>query len=62
MSNLQTVYTKIYGLLHEIEADNYHLNQRKKSKLNDKALITLNLAAETLGVDLERFLYKQLLE
>jgi len=62
MSNLQKVYTKIYNLLHEIEVDNYFLSQRKKPKLNDKALIALSLAAETLSIDSERFLFKQLPE
>ena len=62
MSNLQTVYSKIYDLLHEIEADDYFIEQRKKPKLNDKALIALSLAAETLGIDSERFLFKQLPE
>lgn len=62
MSNLQKVYTKIYALLHEIETDDYFLRQRKKPKLNDKALIALSLAAETLGIDSERFLFKQLPE
>lgn len=62
MSNLQTVYTKIYDLLHEIEADDYFIEQRKKPKLSDKALIALSLASETLGIDSERFLFKQLPE
>jgi len=62
MSNLQTVYTKIHRLLHEIEDNDYFLRQRKKPKLNDKALIALSLAAETLGIDSERFLFKQLPE
>ena len=62
MSNLQTVYSKIHDLLHEIEADDYFLNQRKKPKLNDKALIALSLAADTPGIDSERFLFKQLPE
>lgn len=62
MSNLQTVYTKIYDLLHEIEADDCFIEQRKKPKLSDKALIALSLAAETLVIDSERFLFKQLPE
>ncbi|MGH1486309.1 MAG: IS982 family transposase [Cellvibrionaceae bacterium] len=62
MSNLQSVYNKIYDLLHEIEVEDYFLNQRKRPKLNDKGLIALSLAAETLGIDSERFLFKQLPE
>ena len=62
MSNLQTVYNKIHGLLHEIESRDYFLDQRKKPKLSDKGLIALCLAAETLGIDSERFLFKQLPE
>jgi len=60
MSNLQTVYSKIYELLHEIEEGDYFLDQRKKPKLSDKSLIALCLAADTLGIDSERFLFKQL--
>ena len=60
MSNLETVYNKIYALIDEIEDQPYFLHQRKKPKLNDKALIALSLAAESLGVDSERFLFKQL--
>ena len=36
MSNLQTVYNKIYDLLHEVEAGDYFIEQRKKLKLNDQ--------------------------
>ena len=60
MSNLQSVYSKILSLLHEIEpADNF-LNQIRTPKLSDKELLALSLAAETLGIDSEHFLFKQL--
>jgi len=62
MSNLLRVYTRIYELLHEVEPADYFLNQRKKPKLSDKSLIALSLAAETLSIDSERFLFKQLPE
>jgi len=62
MSNLQTVYSKIHELLHELEPKDDFLNQRKKPKLSDKVLIALCLAAETLGIDSERFLFKPLPE
>jgi len=62
MSNLHKVYSRIHELLHEIEASDYFLNQRKLPKLSDKALIALSIAAETLGIDSERFLFKQLPE
>lgn len=62
MSSLETVYSKIHDLLNEIEVQEYFLNQRRKPKLSDKALIALCLAADTLGIDSERFLFKQLPE
>lgn len=62
MSNLQSVYSKILTLLHEVEAKDNFLNQRKLPKLTDKKVIALSLAAETLGIDSERFLFQQLPE
>ena len=60
MSNLLRSYNKIYSLLHELETDNNFLNQIRTPKLNDKQLVALNLAAEGLGIDSERYLFKQL--
>lgn len=60
MSNLQSVYNKTLALLHEIEPQNNFLNQIRRPKLSDKELLALSLAAETLGIDSERFLFKQL--
>lgn len=60
MSNLQSVYSKILGLLHEIEKQDNFLNQIRIPKLSDKELIALSLAAESLGIDSEHFLFKQL--
>jgi hypothetical protein len=60
MSNLESSYTKILGLLHELEAQDNFLNQRRMPKLSDKQLIALALAAESLGIDSERHLFKQL--
>jgi len=57
MSNLHDSYTKILSLLHDIEPNSYFLNQKRKPKLNDTELIALNLAAECLGIDSERFLF-----
>jgi len=57
MSNLHDSYTKILTLLHDIEPNSYFLNQKRKPKLNDTELIALNLAAECLGIDSERFLF-----
>ena len=62
MSNLQRVYSKILSLLHEIEPEDNFLNQIRKPKLTDKELLSLSLAAETLGIDSEHFLFKQLPE
>lgn len=57
MSNLHDSYTKILSLLHDIEPNIYFLNQKRKPKLNDTELIALNLAAECLGIDSERYLF-----
>ncbi len=57
MSNLHDSYTKILSLLHDIEPNIYFLNQKRKPKLNDIELIALNLAAECLGIDSERYLF-----
>jgi len=60
MSNLHSSYTKIYALLHELDPMSNYLNQIRKPKLSDKQLIALTLAAEALGIDSERYLFKQL--
>ena len=60
MSNLESSYTKILGLLHELEPQDNFLKQRRLPKLADKQLIALALAAESLGIDSERHLFKQL--
>jgi hypothetical protein len=60
MSNLTVSYTKIFDLLHELEPQDNFLNQRRLPKLTDKQLIALSLAAESLGIDSERYLFKQL--
>lgn len=59
MSNLQTTYNKILSFLHEIEPEDYFLNQIRLPKMTDKELIALNLAAESLGIDSERYLFKR---
>jgi hypothetical protein len=60
MSNLCVSYNKILGLLHELEPQDNFLNQIRIPKLSDKQLIALALAAESVGVDSERHLFKQL--
>ena len=60
MNNLQSVYSKILTLLHEIEAEDNFLNQIRLPKLSDKELIALSLSAESLDIDSEHFLFKQL--
>ena len=57
MSNLHDSYTRILSLLHELDSTNNFLNQKRKPKMNDKELIALNLAAESLGIDSERYLF-----
>ncbi len=56
MSNLLRSYTRIHTLLHELESNDNFLNQARLPKLTDKQLIALNLAAEALGIDSERYL------
>lgn len=60
MSNLHDSYTKILGLLHEIDAADCYFNQIRQPALSDKALIALCLASESLGIDSERYLFRQL--
>ena len=60
MSNLQSVYNKTLTLLHEIEDKDNFIKQIRKPKLTDKSLLALSLAAESLGIDSEHFLFKQL--
>jgi len=60
MSNLLRSYTRIHTLLHELESNDNFLNQVRLPKLTDKQLIALNLAAEALGIDSERYLFKLL--
>jgi hypothetical protein len=60
MSSLDASYNKIFGLLHELESQDNYLNQIRIPKLSDKQLIALALAAESLSIDSERHLFKQL--
>lgn len=60
MNNLDVSYTKILGLLHKLEPGDNFLGQTRKPKLSDKQLIALALAAESLGLDSERCLSRQL--
>ncbi len=60
MSNLGSSYTKILALLHELENRDNYLSQIRTPKLSDKQLIALVFAAESLGLDSERHLFRQL--
>lgn len=60
MSNLGSSYTKILGLLHELESRDNYLEQIRTPKLSDKQLIALVFAAESSGLDSERHLFRQL--
>ena len=60
MSNLQAFYTKILSLLNELEPMDNFLNQTRIPKASDKVLIALTLAAESVGIDSERYLFIQL--
>lgn len=46
--------------MHELEPMDNFLNQVRIPKTSDKALIALTLTAERLGIDSERYLFKQL--
>jgi len=61
MSSLQSVCNKVLKLLHEFEESDNFVKQKRKPNLSDKELLSLSLAVETLGIDSERFLFKQLL-
>ncbi len=60
MSNLHSSYNKIEALLHELDAQDYYLNQIRLPRLTDKQLIAFSLAAESLGIDSERYLFKRI--
>jgi hypothetical protein len=60
MSNLGSSYTKILALLHELESRDNYQGQIRIPKLSDKQLIALVFAAESLGLDSERHLFRQL--
>ncbi len=60
MSNLQNHYTAFLSFLHDVEPKDNFLGQKRKPKLSDKELIALSLAAESVGIDSELNLFKQL--
>ena len=60
MSNLLESYNKILPLLHTLDSKDNYRQQIRRPKLSDKQLIALCLAAESLGIDSERYLFKQL--
>ena len=60
MSNLLRSYTKILSLLHDIEPKDNYFMHRRRPKLSDKQLLALSLAAEALGIDSERYLFRRL--
>lgn len=62
MSNLHESYNKILPLLHSLDTEDNYRQQRRLPKFTDKQLIALCLAAESQGIDSERYLFKQLPE
>ena len=60
ISSLQSNYTEVLGLLHELDCNDYYLNRIRLPRLTDKQLMALNLAAEALGIDSERYLFNRL--
>ena len=58
MSRLLNSYCRTLSLLHEVVPEgNFHL-YRRKPKLSGNKLIALSLAAESLDIDSERYLFK----
>src|SRR5690606_31447407 len=60
MNNLEQSYEKILDVLREFSVDNLLSHQRRKPKLSDLELISLNLTAEYKGIDSENDLFRQL--
>ena len=60
MSNLFESYNKILALLHTLDNEDNYRRQIRQPKFSDKQLIALSLAADTQGIDSERYLFKQL--
>jgi hypothetical protein len=60
MNNLEQSYEKILGVLREIAKDDLLPHQRRKPKLSDLELISLNLTAEYKGIDSENDLFRKL--
>lgn len=60
MSNLLESYNKILPLLHTLDDQDNYRRQIRLPKFSDKQLIALCLAAESQGIDSERYLFKQL--
>ena len=60
MSKLLESYNKILSLLHTLFSQDNYRRQIRLSKLSDKQLIALCLAAESQCIVSQRYLFKQL--
>jgi len=60
MHNFSSNYDKIYQVLKRISSEDLISYQRRKPKLSDLALVSINLTAEYLGFDSECDLFRKL--
>jgi hypothetical protein len=60
MNNLNANYEKILEVLKKISKDQLLTYQRRKPKMSDLELISLNLTAEFMGIDSENDLFRKL--
>ena len=60
MNNLNANYERILEVLKKISKDQLLIYQRRKPKMSDLELISLNLTAEFMGIDSENDLFRKL--
>lgn len=60
MNNFSANYAKILETLQKVESKMNFLNQKRKPKLSDIELISIDLTSEFMGIDSERDLFRKL--
>jgi hypothetical protein len=60
MNNFSANYAKILDTLQKVESKMNFLNQKRRPKLSDIELISIDLTSEFLGIDSERDLFRKL--
>ena len=60
MNNFSANYAKILETLQQVESKMNFLNQKRKPKLSDIELISIDLTSEFMGIDSERDLFRKL--